>query len=114
MDLLVLYKTQIDLHYERAKKTPLILVIEDTQFIDDQSLQFLTKLLNSDNQSLRPIIVILSYQSEFRFIKRLKDPMNKRNDFIIPMSLNDFISIDREEIVNNLQLKNISNVKEIE
>ena len=114
MDLLVLYKTQIDLHYETAKKTPLILVIEDTQFIDDQSLQFLTKLLNSDNQSLRPIIVILSYQSEFRFIKRLKDPMNKRNDFIIPMSLNDFISIDREEIVNNLQLKNISNVKEIE
>ena len=113
MDLLILYKEQIDIHYNKAK-TPFFLVIEDTQKIDEYSLQFLTVLLNNNNQELKPLIVILSYQSEFRFIKRIKDSMNKRNDFIIPMSLNDFISIDREEIVNNLELKNISNVKEIE
>ena len=114
MDLLVLYREQIDICYESEKKIPFFLVIEDTQFIDDYSLQFLTKLLNNDNLALKPLIVILSYQSEFRFIKRLKDSMSKRNDFIIPMSLSDFIAIDREEIVNNIQLKNISNVKEIE
>ena len=117
MDLLILYRNQVDTFYKSDisdKKIPLFLIIEDIQFIDEYSLQFLTKLLNSKNQILNPLYVIMSYQTEFKYIKRLKDPLSKRNDFIIPMSLNDFISIDREDIVNNLQLKSISNVKEIE
>ena len=117
MDLLTLYREQVDSFYKgdnSDKKIPLFLIIEDTQFIDDYSLQFLTKLLHTNSQTLNPLCVIMSYQTEFKFIKRLKDPMNKRNDFIIPMSINDFISIDREDIVSNLQLKSISNVKEIE
>ena len=59
MDLLILYKEQIDIHYEKAK-TPFFLVIEDTQKIDDYSLQFLTVLLNNNNQELKTLIVILS------------------------------------------------------
>ena len=114
IDLLLLYREQIDIHYKFEKKVPFFLVIEDTQFIDEYSLQFLSKLLNNNNLELKPLTVILSYQTEFIFIKRLKDAMSKRNDFIIPMSINDFISIDREEIVNNIQLQNISNVKQIE
>jgi len=114
IDLLIFYRKQVDAHYKYENKIPLFLVIEDTQFIDDYSLQFLTKLLNDKSDVLKPMIVILSYQTEFKFIKRLRDDMSKRNEFIIPMSLKDFISIDREEIVNNLQLKNITNVKEIE
>ena len=112
IDLLVLYRNQININY--SKNVPFFLVIEDTQFIDEFSLQFLSKLLNKDYPELKPLTVIMSYQTEFKFIKRLKDAMNKRNDFIIPMNLKDFISIDREEIVNNLQLKSITNVKEIE
>ena len=114
LDLLLLYRNEINTNYKLEKKIPLFLIIEDTQFIDDYSLQFLSKLLNDNNEILKPMTVILSYQTEFHFIKRLKDPMSKRNDFIIPMSLNDFISIEREDIVNNIQLKSISNVKEIE
>ena len=114
IDLLVVYRSQIDKFYQSEKKIPLFLVIEDTQFIDDYSLQFLTKLLNNRIDTLKPLPVILSYQTEFKFIKRLQDSMHNRNDFIIPMSLKDFISIDREDIVNNIQLKSISNVKEIE
>ena len=114
IDLLIQYRNQIDIHYKSRIKTPLFLVIEDTQFIDEYSLQFLTRLLNNNYEVLKPLTVILSYQTEFNFIKRLKDAMNKRNDFIIPMSINDFKSIDREDIVNNIQLKNITNVREID
>ena len=114
IDLLIEYRNQINIHYKSITKTPFILVIEDTQFIDEYSLEFLTRLLNNNYEVLKPLIVIMSYQTEFSFIKRLKDSMIKRNDFIIPMSINDFKSIDREDIVNNLQLKNITNVREID
>ena len=114
IDLLILYRNQIDIYYQSEKKVPFFLVIEDTQFIDEYSLQFLTKLLNNKSQDLKPLAVIMSYQTEFKFIKRIKDLMSKRNDFLIPMKINDFISIDREDIVNSLQLKSISNVKQIE
>ena len=112
IDVLILYRNQVNNNY--SNKVPLFLVIEDTQFIDDYSLQFLSKLLDKNYEELKPLTVIMSYQTEFKFIKRLKDEMNKRNDFLIPMSINDFISIDKEEIVNNLKLKSITNVKEIE
>ena len=114
MDLLILYRKQIDRYYISDKKIPLFLVIEDTQFIDTYSLDFLIELLNSKNEYLRPLAVILSYQNEFNFIKRIYDPMNQCEDFIRPMTLNEFIYNDTEIIVNTLQLKNISNVKEIE
>ena len=45
---------------------------------------------------------------------KIDDPIIKRNDFIINMTLNEFISNDDEKTVSNIQLKNISNVKEIE
>jgi adenylate cyclase 10 len=114
MDLLILYRKKIDDCYASESKIPLFLVIEDTQFIDEYSIHFLTSLLNNDNEILKPLIVILSYQNEFSFIKKKEDPMSKRDDFMSDMSLDDFIANDDEKIVNNMQLKNISNVKEIE
>ena len=114
MDLLILYRKKIDDCYASESKIPLFLVIEDTQFIDEYSIHFLTSLLNNDNEILKPLIVILSYQNEFSFIKKIEDPMSKRDDFMSDMSLDDFIANDDEKIVNNMQLKNISNVKEIE
>ncbi len=114
MDLLLLYRKQVDIYYESVKNIPIFLVIEDTQFIDEYSLQFLTELLNNNNETLKPLTVILSYQNEFSFIKKIDDPIIKRNDFIINMTLNEFISNDDEKTVSNIQLKNISNVKEIE
>ena len=52
MDLLLLYRKQVDIYYESVKNIPIFLVIEDTQFIDEYSLQFLTELLNNDNEIL--------------------------------------------------------------
>ena len=60
LDLLLLYRNEINTNYKLENKIPLFLIIEDTQFIDDYSLQFLSKLLNDNNEILKPMTVILS------------------------------------------------------
>ena len=114
IELLLLYKKQINILKKTEIDIPLFLVIEDTHIIDKYSISFLKKLLKTDIKQLKPLIVILSYQDEFRFLKRNNDLIAKEKDFLNKMSLYDFKMNKREDIVNNLKLKNITSIQEIE
>ena len=114
LELLILYKNQINSLKKTQREIPLILVVEDTHIIDKYSIAFLKRLLAEDIKELKPLIVILSYQDEFRFLKRNVDLISKETDFINRMSLSEFKKNKKEDVVNNLQLKNITSIPEIE
>ena len=114
IELLLLYKKQINILKKTKREIPLFLVIEDTHNIDKYSISFLNRLLKEDIPLLNPLIVILSYQEEFGFLKRNNDLISKEKDFINKMSLYEFKMNKKEDVVNNMRLKNITSIKEIE
>ena len=114
IELLLLYKKQINILKKTKREIPLFLVIEDTHIIDKYSISFLKRLLKEDISLLNPLIVILSYQEEFTFLKRNTDLISKEKDFINKMSLYEFKMNKKEDVVNNMKLKNITSIKEIE
>ena len=114
LELLVLYKKQINNLKKTSKEIPLFLVIEDTHFIDKYSISFLRNLLYKDIPELKPLIIILSYQEEFNTLKRRNDLMIKETQFLFKMSLDDFRKNNKEIIVNNLKINNITSIQEIE
>ena len=114
IELLLLYKKQINALKKTKKEIPLFLVVEDTHLIDKYSIAFLKKLLKDDMKQLKPLIVILSYQEEFNFLKRNNDLISKEKDFINRMSLYEFKKNKKENVVNNMLLKNITSIQEIE
>jgi len=113
-DLLGMYKNQINSLKKTTRPIPLFLVIEDTHLIDKYSISFLKRMLKEDLNQLKPLIVILSYQDEFRFLKRTNDLIAKEKDFLNKMSLSEFKTNKKEDVVNNIQLKNITSIQEIE
>ena len=114
LELLVLYKNQINNLKKTDKEIPIFLVIEDTHLIDKYSINFLHNLLYKDFPELKPLIVILSYQEEFTTLKRRNDLMIKETQFLFNMSLDDFKKNNKEIIVNNLKINNITSIQEIE
>ena len=114
IELLLLYKKQINALKKTNSEIPLFLVVEDTHIIDKYSISFLKRLLKEDIKQLKPLIVILSYQEEFNFLKRNNDLISKEKDFINRMSLYEFKMNKKENVVNNIFLKNITSIQEIE
>ena len=114
IELLILYKKQINNLKKTKRDIPLFLVVEDTHIIDKYSISFLKRLLKEDIKLLKPLIVILSYQEEFNFLKRNNDLISKEKDFINRMSLYEFKMNKKENVVNNMLLKNITSIQEIE
>jgi hypothetical protein len=114
MELLILYKNQINKLKDTDLNIPLFLIIEDTHFVDKYTISFINKLLYDDIPVLKPLIVILSYQEEFHTLKRRNDLMIKEKQFLNKMSLNEFKKNNKETIVNNLRINNITSIQEIE
>ena len=113
-ELLLLYKKQMNILKKTKRDIPLFLVIEDTHLIDKYSIIFLQRLLKEDLSQLKPLIVILSYQEEFNFLKRSSDLISKEKEFLNKMSLYEFKMDKQEDIVNNMTIKNITSIQEIE
>ena len=114
-DILKLYRNEINrINKKIKKKIPLILVIEDTEKIDSYSIQFLHHLLYDPCKDLKPLIIILSYQEQFRFLKNENDLIGHTKDFILEMSLDEFELNKDEKVVNNISMKNLTNKEEIE
>ena len=114
IDLLILYKKQINILKKTKIEIPLILVIEDTHFVDKYTISFLNKLLYDNFPELKPLIVILSYQEEFHTLKRKNDLMIKEAQFLNQMTLKEFKKNNKAIVVNNLKIKNITSIQEIE
>ena len=114
IELLLLYKKQINSLKKTKLDIPLFLVVEDTHLIDKYSISFLKRLLKEDIKQLKPLIVILSYQEEYNFLKRNNDLISKEKDFINKMTLYDFKMNKKENVVSNMFLKNITSIQEIE
>ena len=113
-ELLLLYKKQMNILKKTNREIPLFLVIEDTHLIDKYSILFLKRLLKENINQLKPLIVILSYQEEFNFLKRNTDLISKEKEFLNKMNLYDFKMNKKEDVVNNMSLKNITSIQEIE
>jgi adenylate cyclase 10 len=114
IELLILYKKQINSLKKTFVEIPLILVIEDTHFVDKYTITFLNNLLYNDYQELKPLIVILSYQEEFPTLKRRNDLMIKEKHILYKMSLSEFKKNNKEKVVNNLKINNMTSIQEIE
>ena len=113
-ELLLLYKKQMNILKKTKREIPLFLVIEDTHLIDKYSINFLQRLLKEDLSQLKPLIVILSYQEEFNFLKRTTDLISKEKEFLNKMNLYEFKMDKQEDVVNNMTIKNITSIQEIE
>ena len=114
VELLILYKKQINALKKTKKEIPLFLVIEDTHLVDKYTITFMNHLLYNDYPELKPLIVILSYQEEFHTLKRRVDLMIKEKELLNTMSFAEFKKNNKEMVVNNLRIKNITSIQEIE
>ena len=114
LELLILYKEQINALKKTSLDIPLFLVIEDTHLVDKYTISFINKLLYDDFPELKPLIVILSYQEEFPTLKRNNDLMIKEKHLLYKMNLSEFKKNKKEQIVNNLRINNITSIQEIE
>jgi histone H2A len=63
-------KTRIIPRHIQIKK----IKIEDIQIVDDHSLTFISRLLSNSCENLRPLIVICSYQEQFRSKEAQRTP----------------------------------------
>ena len=102
-NMIILYKKSLDEKkkdniiinlYEREKnhkkalnKIPLILVIDDLQFSDDYSIEFIQYLFNNDKPELKPFFVILLEQT----------PFNEKFSPLIHRNLENFLIFTSEE-----------------
>ena len=114
IELLILYKKQINDLKKTNKEIPIFLVIEDTHLVDKYTISFINYLLYNDFPELKPLIVILSYQEEFHTLKRRNDLMIKEREILNKMSLAEFTKNNKENEVNNLKINNITSIQEIE
>ena len=114
IELLILYKEQINTLKKTKIEVPLFLVIEDTHYVDKYTIAFIYNLLYNDYPELKPLIVILSYQEEFKTLKRRNDLMIKEKQILNKMTLSEFKKNNKEMIVNNLRINNITSIQEIE
>ena len=110
--LLIFYKDFIKKIF--TKNFPLILVIEDINLIDEYTINFLEKILNENENSLKPLIIILSYQEQFKFLHNQNDLILNKKNFLKNDSLEEFKNNNEEYIVSSILIKNIYKINDIE
>ena len=115
VNFLIMYRNQVDkVNGINNARIPLILVIEDTQQIDEYSISFIEHMLNHSYKELKPITLILSYQEQLRCIKQQNDLIGIHKELIPKMSLEEFINDNNEDTVASITIPNITDIDEIE
>ena len=109
---LIFYKNFIKKRFN--KNFPIFLVIEDINLIDEYTIKFFEKILNENELQLKPLIIILSYQEQFKFLKNQNDLILNKKHFLKNDSLEEFKNNNEEYIVSSILIKNIYKIKDIE
>ena len=65
LDMIILYKTYLNNENNESNKIPLIFVIDDLQYSDIYSIEFIQYLFNENKEELNPFFVILIEQTPF-------------------------------------------------